>query len=99
MIGDKECLNCGKDLVHIAGKRGKIFCNATCRSNYWQKQDRKNKAGKATAKPPLATHRSAEGKDIDARIKDLEAELATIPDVGLGKKRRGFIIEKIKQLK
>jgi len=38
-----ECLNCGKELYNIDGKRGKKFCNSTCRSNFWQKCKRKNK--------------------------------------------------------
>lgn len=46
MIGDKECLNCGQELALLPGKRVKVFCNSTCRSNYWQKADRLEKAGK-----------------------------------------------------
>ncbi len=38
-----ECLNCSKELVQIEGKRAKQFCNSTCRSNYWQKEKRKEK--------------------------------------------------------
>lgn len=36
-----NCLNCGKELVQIEGKRSKKFCDNTCRSNYWQKTNRK----------------------------------------------------------
>lgn len=35
-----QCLECGKDLIQITGKRAKQFCNVTCRSNYWQKKKR-----------------------------------------------------------
>ena len=35
-----KCKNCNKELVQIPGKRGKQFCNSTCRSNYWQKSKR-----------------------------------------------------------
>ncbi len=42
MIG---CLNCGKDLIQSPKKRKKIFCDSTCRSNYWQKSDRLEKKG------------------------------------------------------
>ncbi len=36
-----ECLNCKKELEQIPQKRPKKFCNSTCRSNYWQKEKRK----------------------------------------------------------
>lgn len=58
------CLECGKELVQIIGKRAKKFCNVTCRSNYWQKQKRNaeglvfRKAGrpkKNTPDPPPPT--------------------------------------------
>jgi uncharacterized Zn finger protein (UPF0148 family) len=48
MIGDKYCLNCGADLTQLPKKRAKVFCDSTCRSNYWQKSDRLEKAGKST---------------------------------------------------
>lgn len=41
----KRCLNCGKNLNHTEGKREKVFCNTTCRSNYWQKSERLEKKG------------------------------------------------------
>lgn len=47
MIGDKECLNCGQNLIDLPGKRKKVFCNSSCRSNYWQKSDRLEKEGKS----------------------------------------------------
>jgi hypothetical protein len=34
------CPNCGKELQQTPGKRAKEYCNSTCRSNYWQKQNR-----------------------------------------------------------
>jgi UTP-glucose-1-phosphate uridylyltransferase len=33
-----KCLNCSKNLEQTVGKRERRFCNSTCRSNYWQKQ-------------------------------------------------------------
>jgi hypothetical protein len=42
MILEKTCLNCNKALPQTEGKRAKQFCNSTCRSNYWQKEKRKN---------------------------------------------------------
>lgn len=38
-----NCLNCNKELEQIKGKRERKFCNSTCRSNFWQKENRKNK--------------------------------------------------------
>jgi endogenous inhibitor of DNA gyrase (YacG/DUF329 family) len=35
-----NCPNCDKELEQIEGKRQKQFCNSTCRSNFWQKQNR-----------------------------------------------------------
>ncbi len=42
---NKQCLNCGEILIHTEGKREKVFCDTTCRSNYWQKSDRLEKKG------------------------------------------------------
>lgn len=42
-----KCLNCGKGLTEIEGKREKQFCNSTCRSNHWQKEKRKSVKGTA----------------------------------------------------
>jgi hypothetical protein len=39
-----KCLECKKDLEQTQGKRAKQFCNSTCRSNYWQKENRKLKS-------------------------------------------------------
>lgn len=41
----KRCLNCGENLNHTEGKREKVFCDTTCRSNYWQKSERLEKKG------------------------------------------------------
>jgi len=37
-----QCLNCGKEIIQTPHKKIKIFCNSTCRSNYWQKEKRKS---------------------------------------------------------
>lgn len=34
------CLNCGSEIKQLPKKRKKIFCDSTCRSNYWQKSSR-----------------------------------------------------------
>lgn len=39
-----NCLECGEPIIKIPNKRAKKFCNSTCRSNFWQKQDREKKA-------------------------------------------------------
>lgn len=41
----KRCLNCGENLNHTEGKREKVFCDTSCRSNYWQKSERLEKKG------------------------------------------------------
>lgn len=43
-----KCLNCNSDLIQQKGKRKKIFCDSTCRSNYWQKTKRLEKEGLPT---------------------------------------------------
>jgi endogenous inhibitor of DNA gyrase (YacG/DUF329 family) len=36
-----NCPNCQKEVIQVVGKRSKVFCNSTCRSNFWQKGERK----------------------------------------------------------
>jgi TPP-dependent pyruvate/acetoin dehydrogenase alpha subunit len=43
-----KCLNCGKEIKQLPKKREKIYCNSTCRSNYWQKSERLRKQGVAS---------------------------------------------------
>jgi endogenous inhibitor of DNA gyrase (YacG/DUF329 family) len=38
-----NCPNCGKEVEQTDGKREKRFCDVTCRSNFWQKEQRKSK--------------------------------------------------------
>jgi hypothetical protein len=40
-----KCLECGLEVPQIEGKRKKVFCGSTCRSNYWAKNKRKEKKG------------------------------------------------------
>lgn len=40
-----ECPNCGNEIKQLPKKRLKVFCNNTCRSNYWQKAERLEKQG------------------------------------------------------
>lgn len=36
-----KCPNCQKVVKQTPGKREKVFCNSTCRSNFWAKEKRK----------------------------------------------------------
>ena len=37
----QTCLNCKKKLKNLPGKRKKAFCNSTCRSGFWHRNNRK----------------------------------------------------------
>lgn len=37
-----NCLNCGKELHHVEGRRKKKFCSNSCRVTYWQKTHAKS---------------------------------------------------------
>lgn len=61
------CLNCGKELKNLPKKRVKVFCDTTCRSNYWQKVKRLEAAGKSADEiieimRKLATNNKPENK-------------------------------------
>lgn len=38
------CLHCNKWIKQPEGKREKLFCNNTCRSNYWYSKNKKGKS-------------------------------------------------------
>lgn len=40
-----NCLNCNLELKDTPKKRPKIFCNSSCRSNYWQRIHRMQSKG------------------------------------------------------
>jgi hypothetical protein len=44
-----NCRDCKKYVEQTPGKRAKEFCNSTCRSNFWQKEDRKKKVSNPKA--------------------------------------------------
>lgn len=55
------CLNCGTEIKQLPKKRKKIFCDSTCRSNYWQKSSRLEAKGLNTddiIKEIKKTHKS-----------------------------------------
>lgn len=43
-----KCPNCQKAVKQTPGKREKVFCNSTCRSNYWAKEKRKADVSRET---------------------------------------------------
>lgn len=66
------CKECGQPIDQTPGKRAKEFCNAPCRSNYWQKEHRKiarESLGKEAEGPPK---KGAKGK-FDAAKKTVLA--------------------------
>jgi DNA-binding transcriptional MerR regulator len=71
VINTKECLNCGKDLVNLPKKRKKVFCNDTCRSNYWQKSDRLEKQGKSIEEIVSILEKQRKEKKGETKVVDL----------------------------
>jgi hypothetical protein len=74
-----KCLSCGNALEQKDGKREKKFCNNTCRSSYWFKQ---NKV------PKVKTVPIEEWNELQNKLKKLE-ELkgATITDLNKQSKK------------
>lgn len=64
-----QCKECGEVLAQTPGKRGREFCDSTCRSNYWQKAKRKLNNPVQKKKPV--------GVRID--IKNIESETPPMP--------------------
>jgi hypothetical protein len=97
-----KCLNCKKDLVQTAGKREKIFCNSTCRSNYWQKTQTLERQGKSvdtvakimTTRPETVKISSGN----DAQIAKYQKELAGLGTSGLAILRKKFLLKQIQFL-
>lgn len=57
---NSTCKHCGVELVNTPGKRKKEFCGNTCRSNYWQKQKRVEKAKSVETKPESIPEQTVE---------------------------------------
>jgi hypothetical protein len=71
------CLNCKEPIEQIKGKRKKTFCDSTCRSNYWQKQNRKqNKAILA----PISV-RDVENHQPDKKTPPIEGKITATVNV------------------
>jgi hypothetical protein len=39
-MNQNTCLNCGKELTHVAGRRSKKFCNDSCRVSFSRKKSK-----------------------------------------------------------
>lgn len=64
-----NCTECNKEIPQTVGKRAKIFCNSTCRSNHWQKEKRKqNSAGVKEEKPVPSTDQGIKQKSTEKNI-------------------------------
>ena len=87
IINTKICLNCGESLVDQSRRNNRVFCNTTCRSNYWQKSNRLEKQGKsveeiikllAVKKKPKVVHLTPDNKHefdfLKERAKDIPQE-------------------------
>lgn len=110
-MNDMKCQECKKELKQTPGKRAKKFCSISCRSNYWQKQNRKKKSGLPLPKDYIDIKGNISAvneagtvviKNVAAyaKIKALEAELPTIPEnTVLGKRRIAWIKNEIYKLK
>ena len=78
----KRCLNCGENLNHTEGKREKVFCNTTCRSNYWQKSERLEKKGLSVEQIVSAIEKSWKSKTREMNQKILkQIEDSVFPDL------------------
>lgn len=104
----ENCKRCGKPITPKT-KRAE-FCSPKCKV-YWhreikiklkpektfeQKLADLTKPKTSELKPPPQTNLTINTAD---RIKELEEELKSVPDIGLGKKRRAFIQNQISKLK
>ena len=80
-----KCLNCNSELIQIKGKREKIFCDSTCRSNYWQKSDRLEKEG-FSVEEIVDKIKKSKGKSVksiykekkEEKVKDIKDEILNI---------------------
>ena len=75
-----KCPNCENEIIQTKGKRKKLFCNSTCRSNVWAKSKRKqivkpNKAAQTDSK----VDDKQELPKIEARIAKIEELLLAPP--------------------
>ena len=68
-----ECLNCQKELKQTEGRRQKLYCNDACRVAFFQK---KNKKEGIPAKYVLKSAHEKEVEKLNARIKQLEAQIS-----------------------
>jgi len=76
-VNDMKCPNCEKEIVQTKGKRKRLFCNSTCRSNVWQKEKRKQP--KKDAKPKETDSKTSTVPEIEQRIAKIKEMLKLPP--------------------
>lgn len=68
-----DCLNCGKELKMVEGRRPKKYCDDACRIAYFHKNKKKNEI---PSKYVLKTRHEAEVEKLNAIIADLKAQIS-----------------------
>lgn len=77
LIASKKCLNCHSDLSQKKGKLAPVFCSNSCRSNYWQRSDRLEKAGKPIEEVVKILNQNPSKKRV--KLKNLPKVVANTP--------------------
>lgn len=90
-----KCLNCDADLMQGKGKREKIFCDSTCRSNYWQKSKRLENEGLSVEEIIAKIKKS---KKSEVKISDLNRETQKVKDVTEEKPKTNYTVNTKKQM-
>ena len=101
-----ECPVCKKGFNEHTGRRPKKFCSDGCKVKFWNTQKRVVDGKLDEAVKKYTSFESASefiefktSVDNSEKIKELEEEIKTIPDIGLGKKRRQFLEQQIRNFK
>jgi hypothetical protein len=105
-----DCPVCKKEFDEHTGRRPKKFCSDNCKVKFWNVKKKVAENNKPENKKRILGERNATPiteksiyqnpiADNSEKIKELEEEIKTLPDVGLGKKRRIFLEGKIRELK
>lgn len=90
------CPNCKKEITQIEGKRQKVFCNSTCRSNVWQKKNREKKTKKEPPKEIPIKQEVKSESEIELRILKIEELLKLTPKYLPSQKRAVLESELVK---
>lgn len=96
------CKMCSSEVIQPSGRRKKEFCNSTCRSRFWQKQNRGKGRGVKVVAPAIPKAEQKKGlikaNPNSNRIAELEFELTTLGNGSIANSRRKWIFEKISEL-